>query len=75
MRDPNKSELRYGGAVIALGAPELLFREKAEMIVDGSVRYPSLLKIHFAGEEPWIFDRDFDRHEASVFLVEGFPYY
>lgn len=74
-RDPKKSELRYGGAVIAFGLPEFLLCEKAEMTVDGSVRYPQLLKIYFVGEEPWLFDRDFDRHEASIFLVEGFPYY
>lgn len=70
------SELRYGGTVIAFAPdPDTLLREKAQMIVDGSVRYPCMLKIHFNGVEPWIFDRDFDRHEASVYLVEGFPYF
>ncbi len=68
------SELRYGGVVVALGDPETLLLEKAQMIVDSSVRYPELLEIYFRGSEKWLFDEKMTKKRASVILTEGFPY-
>lgn len=69
------SELRYGGAIIALAAdPETLLLEKAQMIVDSSVRYPELLEIYFRGLERWLFDEKMTKKRASYVLHEGFPY-
>lgn len=68
------SELRYGGAVIAFGDPEMLLLEKAQMIVDSSVRYPELLEIYFRGSVKWLFDENMTKKRASYILYEGFPY-
>lgn len=68
------SELRYGGTVIAFGDPETLLLEKAQMILDSSVRYPELLEIYFRGSERWLFDEKMTKKRASYILFEGFPY-
>lgn len=69
------SELRYGGAVIALAPdPQILFFEKCEMVVKRSVRYSELLEIYFQGLEKWIFDEKMTKKRASCILYEGFPY-
>lgn len=71
------SELRYGGVVVALSEePNVLFREKCEMVYNTSVQYPELLEIFFEGVNPWIFDISITtKKEASRHLLAGFPCY
>lgn len=70
-------ELRYGGCVIAFAPdPYTLLREKCEMVLDSSVRYPELLKIYFWNGCEWLFDESIiTRKEASKRILEGFPFY
>lgn len=77
MSNIKSSELRYGGVVIAFAPdPETLLREKCEMVLDGSVRYPELLKIYFEGVDEWLFDESITtKKQASLRLQAGFPYY
>lgn len=75
MKKYKKCELREGDLnVIAIGEPEALFLEKAELVRDSGVRYPELLQVFWYDGTPWIFDRPLDKKQASIVLVEGFPY-
>lgn len=70
-------ELRYGGVIIAFAPdPHTLLREKCEMVLDDSVRYPEMLKIYFWDGQEWLFDESITtKKQASQRLLAGFPFY
>ena len=77
MAEKKLCELRYGGTIIAFAPnPQTLLREKCEMVMDASVRYPEMLKIYFWDGLEWLFDEPITtKKEASKRLLAGFPYF